>query len=226
VKKSLLFLAFLPLNLTLTAQDLCPDDWALCDSVSISTVTHPNDSVIYFEVHSEHVWLSAPEFLLCPDTDLVTLVDPTHSYFGLQGSITVPAIYRLTSHDFPEGFELNGRLIVNNVVNPFPHCQIPFQLLLGSPNGMEEPEFSNSFLLYPNPTQENVQLQWTGEGAYPEVIQAEILDVTGRILHSESVTFGSSETVSFNLSGWAAGLFFVRLQTETEHVVLPVEKLD
>ena len=67
----------------------------------------------------------------------------------------------------------------------------------------------NSISLYPNPAKEVVNVQCTMNNVQIESI--EVFDVYGKLLQTVSMT---PETTTINVSGFAAGMYFVRVTTE------------
>ena len=76
------------------------------------------------------------------------------------------------------------------------------------PNGINN-YLLNSISLYPNPAKDVVNVQCTMNNVQIESI--EVFDVYGKLLQTVSMT---PETTTINVSGFAAGMYFVRVTTE------------
>jgi hypothetical protein len=72
-----------------------------------------------------------------------------------------------------------------------------------------ENHLQNSISLYPNPANDVVNVQCTMNNVQIESI--EVFDVYGKLLQTVSMT---PETTTINVSGFAAGMYFVRVTTE------------
>lgn len=74
---------------------------------------------------------------------------------------------------------------------------------------------SQKFLsVYPNPAQDNLQIEWSGE---KEIEQIEIYNTSGKIIWEENSRLNKS--LKLNVGQWAAGVYFVKLYVDNQSVV-------
>jgi hypothetical protein len=73
---------------------------------------------------------------------------------------------------------------------------------------------------YPNPTHGNIYINFPKS---LNVVSVEVLDITGRRMHS--IDSKQIYNVSLNLSGYASGIYFVKIKTENSEKIIKVSKL-
>jgi hypothetical protein len=76
-----------------------------------------------------------------------------------------------------------------------------------NPNSINESALENAFLLYPNPANENVQLNFEG---FSGETQLHIFDVSGRLLIQKNINEGVN-LISINTQELPAGSYLIRL---------------
>jgi len=96
-------------------------------------------------------------------------------------------------------------------------CQ---QILVGTTIGINKLISNNSINIYPNPTSDKFTIQFNN---LKEAYNLEILNTTGQVVLNKKIT-NSVEQV--DLSGQAAGVYFVKLQSVNNTVVRKVIKQD
>ncbi|MCH2043202.1 MAG: S8 family serine peptidase [Saprospiraceae bacterium] len=67
--------------------------------------------------------------------------------------------------------------------------------------------------VYPNPFQNQLVLEFLTPN---QILELEIIDVSGRKLYQQSIEFGT-EQLSLSTEQWAAGVYFVKLKTQTDY---------
>jgi hypothetical protein len=78
-----------------------------------------------------------------------------------------------------------------------------------TPNvGIEEDTNSASFVIYPNPAQNNVDIQIPFEGA--ELVLIQLNDMTGRVVMTETIP-GANSICRMNVAGLANGIYSVNV---------------
>lgn len=80
----------------------------------------------------------------------------------------------------------------------------------------------NSLVVYPNPTQESLNVQITHENL--QVKEMEICDVYGKVVSVTETPFATSLQTRINVSGLANGVYFVRVITEQGVLTKPFVK--
>jgi len=69
--------------------------------------------------------------------------------------------------------------------------------------------------LYPNPAQDLVWLQLPSGTKMQGLVQ--IMDVTGKIKHKQTILSEGNNKISISTSNWASGVYFYTLKTD-DHV--------
>ena len=84
----------------------------------------------------------------------------------------------------------------------------------------------NSFVLYPNPAKEIVNVEWTMDNGQTDVEEIEVIDVYGNVVRTVVETNNHSplQTARINVSNLSAGLYFVRATTSTGQITKPFIK--
>ncbi len=78
----------------------------------------------------------------------------------------------------------------------------------------QENGFEESITLYPNPTNENITLSYTGEN---NLTQLRILDIAGRLV--EQINLSSfNRSLQIDLSNYTIGLYFIEIQSNTRNI--------
>src|SRR5690606_20511898 len=85
--------------------------------------------------------------------------------------------------------------------------------------GLEEIDFMKSLDLYPNPTSENLTINYNLNHGKKMII--DILDITGRLILPVSNDFSPAgiHSVNANVTGLSPGIYFVRLQVGNRQIV-------
>ncbi len=95
-----------------------------------------------------------------------------------------------------------------------------FELTVEEGLGFEDSDFYNNVILYPNPTKGQIFLvNKTSE----LLLSATIIDVNGRILQKIDLSNAGSETVLY-FDEFAAGLYFIRINTESTSLIKRIVK--
>ena len=85
--------------------------------------------------------------------------------------------------------------------------------------GIEEYVLNDQIIVYPNPTTGAVQVQ----SSAPKVQRIEVYDAYGKMLFTVNA---NDSKVTLNLSGLAAGTYFLRIATEKGSVTKRIIRLD
>lgn len=80
------------------------------------------------------------------------------------------------------------------------------------------PEFS----VYPNPTDGIINLELPSISSYK--IQISIFDLNGKIIHQKAIIKTGNEPERIDLSSFASGIYFIRIQTEKEEYMKKIIK--
>jgi PKD repeat protein len=80
--------------------------------------------------------------------------------------------------------------------------------------GVDEPEWDEQLLLYPNPTRDFVEITWDGLPNGEEQVQYTVVDAQGRVMaeYTERIQNGQWKT-TLDMRSWASGVYFIRLQS-------------
>ena len=90
--------------------------------------------------------------------------------------------------------------------------------------GIDDYDFANAMMLYPNPTSDLVNVQLTMNNEQLEEIGIQVFDVYGRLLNIvETGRAPSPQTMQINLSQYAKGVYFVKAVSEGK--VIAVRKV-
>ena len=119
-----------------------------------------------------------------------------------------------TSGDYTQSFEtVDG-------------CDSVVTLHLTITVGIDDYDLANAMKLYPNPTSDLVNVQLTMNNEQLESIDIQVFDVCGRMLNvtNPSDARGASpQTMKIDLSGYSAGIYFVKLVNDGK--VIAVQKV-
>jgi hypothetical protein len=77
------------------------------------------------------------------------------------------------------------------------------------------------FALYPNPTADVINIQYTGVNISTDVI---LSDAKGAIVYSEKVNFNSDENFTIDMSKLVKGIYFLNIYSEDASKVVRVVK--
>lgn len=91
-----------------------------------------------------------------------------------------------------------------------------FSIISGDPLNVTEEALENSFTLFPNPVSEKLTIR-TSLGSYSTTIY----NVLGQQM-SPKVSYNGNTTLDY--TGYAKGIYFIRLETETKSTVLKIVK--
>lgn len=85
---------------------------------------------------------------------------------------------------------------------------------------IEDLDFYNSIVLYPNPTDGQITLL---NNSSIQLFKATIIDINGRVLQSVDLTNTGVETI-FSIENLAIGIYFVKINTENNSIVKRIVK--
>jgi hypothetical protein len=198
-------------------------------------MTQVSDSACYIEDGSGN-------FYYQNQSNCLWMIDP-----GLEGPLTLHFVYFDTEaeHDFlkiydAESQELLADLSGKYEVPPDPVTSQSGKILIGfisnksergkgwmvtyNTVGVEEPAEQIEISVRPNPTRGKVMISWqsaVGSRQFGDV-KVEILDGRGLVVHS--IRYETSKPISFDLSSYPAGMYFVRVQNGSGVLVRKVIK--
>lgn len=78
---------------------------------------------------------------------------------------------------------------------------------VGNVNSLTDNSFWEGILVYPNPTNSSLTLEWAGN----EMIQAELFDINGRQVSDTRNLSAASEQTTWDLDDYPAGIFWLRV---------------
>ena len=80
--------------------------------------------------------------------------------------------------------------------------------------GLIEPSLRSQFLVYPNPTKNNIKLENTSKEMKETV--ARVYTITGQLVFDEQVNIAGSKTEKLNLSKLNSGTYILKVYTKTD----------
>ena len=91
--------------------------------------------------------------------------------------------------------------------------------------GVEDHQLADCFRVYPNPATDVVNVECRMQNEELEVANMEVYDVYGKVVRTvETLRATSLQTAQINVSGFAAGMYFVRVKTDKGVVTKPFVK--
>lgn len=83
-------------------------------------------------------------------------------------------------------------------------------------------QFSSKTFVYPNPFNNNLDIQWRGSD---DLINIELYDVNGKLINSfEKNQLGNETTLSINTNTLAKGLYFLKIKSTTTTEIIKILK--
>jgi hypothetical protein len=101
------------------------------------------------------------------------------------------------------------------------YAQVVVEITVAKGTGMIKPEHAQSIRIYPNPTTGELGIRNYELG----IKDAEIYDVMGKSVYKQLSTFNSQLSTQINVSHLPAGVYFVRITTETGVVTRKIIKM-
>jgi hypothetical protein len=115
---------------------------------------------------------------------------------GIQNDPTTGLQYRC---------DATGNALANNLAVLFIH---PTALLSMNENELSQP---GSMLVYPNPANEIVNVNYNGTH---QVNNVEVIDIAGRVIENVSLNAKTTTTFEINIADLSVGMYIIRLTTE------------
>ena len=215
MNKIVLFFLLLFMLLESRAQTICDSSYATCDSLSIDTVfiTHSNNNdMLIFEMNDTYHFLYAPNFVICPDSNSVQFVDDVMGFTGIFGPSLVGLHYTFQSFSFPNGFQINGTIVLDNSSSGNSNCQIPFSITVNELSGFNAPHLKNSISIYPVPASDQLTIKSKNENN--EIMHIELYNIAGM---KQKISFTDS---TVDVSKISPGLYTIRLELSHGSCVL------
>ena len=189
------------------AQVFCDSTFNVCDSLSIDSVfiSHPNTfDWLMFEVSFNHHFLYAPNFVICPSSDNVQFVDDNMGFTGIFGPTSVGLHYIFSDFNFPVGYEISGKIVVDNSNSIINNCQIPFSVTINELTETNDAHLENSVDIFPNPAKDLLIVNLQNEN--DEILSIKLYNLAGI---RQNISFTDN---SIDLSGLIPGYYTAHIQ--------------
>ena len=189
------------------AQMVCDSIFMICDSISIDSVylNQPNSpNWLIFDVSIDHSFLYAPTFVICPAIDSVQFVNDKIDFFGIFGPSTSGLDFQFLNFNFPNGFEISGKIVVDNYNNGNNNCQIPFNIIVNEMSQTNDSYLENSVYIIPNPTNDLLVVKLQNENE--EILNIQLFNIAGI---KQSISFTEN---TIDLSEIIPGFYTIHLE--------------
>ena len=206
-KKALLFFLLLfQLNLS-TAQGVCDSSYSVCDSISIDSIIITNfittGDRIHFYISSDHDFIYAPSFVICPDNDSVAFINNNFFLTGIFGPSTVTIYYEFLNFSILTD-SISGNIIIDNSNNAFENCSIYFSKSIAELALINKTIIENNIALFPNPVKDYLSIKLKNQNGTINSIK--LLDFMGK---EQEVRLCNS---SIDLRNIIPGLYLISLE--------------
>lgn len=207
------------MQLVTLAQNFCDSTYRVCDSLRIDSAKFIHDAVygdkIWLDLHTDHDFLYAPEFLVCPDED-ISFEDASYGFFSIYGPAAMHVLYYFSDAEYTGPAVLDGRIINDNSNNLLENCVLPFSITVTS---TDEIASQNEDILdiYPNPVHNilHIAQEETGD----DVLQVNVYGLNGNIFSPEFASNG------YDMTALPAGLYTVVITLQHSVAVKRIVKM-
>jgi hypothetical protein len=130
--------------------------------------------------------------------------------------------FNLTRSNLPDSvfnLAIKDTLVIMDSISPAYDSVCASSLKSITKSLLNENSTLTDFNVYPNPTQDKVEISINGD--IPENTEIAIFDMNGKMIYRQSLKFNEA-SVSIDMSGYGRGLYFVQLQSESYRKVKKV----
>ncbi|MBC8047167.1 MAG: T9SS type A sorting domain-containing protein [Fimbriimonadaceae bacterium] len=195
------------------SQNFCDSTFSICDSITIDTDGFYDDSIygdrIFFTIQTNHHSLYAPSFIVCPTDESILFEDPSYGFFGINGPSAVHIMYYFEEFDITGLPELSGRIINDNSNNEFPHCELPFNMVINGTDAITDAGNDQDILMFPNPAAITINII----PMHTAVKNVKTYDVTGK-----GYTLPANGSV-YNIDILPTGMYVLFIELENSEII-------
>lgn len=118
----------------------------------------------------------------------------------------------VTSHTYTANGTYTIQLTVNNGQGSVDQFTREVVITGADPNSINDIEFANTFSIFPNPTNNVVNVAFNLSKS--QKVEVALQSVDGRVIDIQNFSNNSDVNTSFNVSSLSSGLYFVKITTE------------